>query len=121
MAKEKVKPSFRYKAFVENIVDGDTADLRIFLGFKVLRQERVRLYGVNCPESRTRNLVEKKKGLKAKGFVYEKIMKRDVIIESFKQGKFGRYLVKIYLEDGTCLNDLLIEKGLAKSYFGGRR
>ena len=121
MGKTKVKPSYRYKALVERVIDGDTIDVLLDLGFKTLRRERIRFYGVNTPESRTMDLEEKKRGLKAKAFVYEKIQNQDITMESVKQGKFGRYLGKIYLEDGTCLNDLLIKEGHGVEYFGGKR
>ncbi len=115
-----MKPSFRYKAFVDRVIDGDTLDLTFDLGFKTFRKERIRLNGVDTPETRTKDLKEKAKGLEAKNWVKKMVEGREVVIISTKQGKFGRYLAEVYI-DGLCINKELIRRGMAKEYFGGKR
>jgi len=115
-----MNPGYKYDSYVEAVLDGDTCDCLIDLGFKTHRRERIRFYGIDTPESRTKDLEEKAKGLEVKQYVTQRIEGKRIIIETTKQGKFGRYLGKIYI-DGVCLNDELIEKGMAKPYFGGKR
>ena len=116
---------YRYKAKVTRIVDGDTLDVIIDLGFSISIKERLRLYGVNTPETRTRDKEEKKKGLAAKEFVRERVEDSEVQIQTYKKGKFGRALCVIYynnaLKDDINLNQELINEGHAVSYYGGRR
>ena len=87
---------YTYKAKLERVVDGDTIDVYIDLGFDIHYRSRVRLAGINAPESRTRNLEEKKLGLAAKEYVeqwFEKVGP-DFIIKTTKEqkGKYGRVL-----------------------------
>ena len=114
---------FFYKAQVKKVVDGDTIDVLIDVGFSMHYAGRVRLYGVNTPESRTSNLEEKKAGLAAKEFVEQWIASNNNIVYlktiKDKNEKYGRILAEIYNEDKTeCLNIELIKAGLAKEYFG---
>jgi len=108
---------YKYKAKVINVVDGDTIDAIVDLGFKLKWETRLRLYGIDTPETRTKNLDEKKKGLEAKEYVKSKIEGKEVLIETHKKGKFGRYLATIFI-DGINLNLELIKKGLAREYYG---
>ena len=118
---------FCYGAKVEKVVDGDTLDLVVDLGFDIHHKIRVRLYGVDTPESRTTNKVEKEAGLKAKDFV--KVWAdahATVLVETVKDKteKYGRVLAKIYADDTNqydCLNEKLVSSGLAKSYFGDKK
>ena len=115
---------YNYKARVDKVVDGDTIDLTIDLGFDTYTKQRVRLFGVDCPETRTRNTEEKKAGLKAKDFVWRTIDGKDVTVTTNEKGKFGRYLATIIYEDDTVeinINKALIELGLAVEYFGGKK
>lgn len=122
---------YEYKAIVKKVVDGDTIDVIIDLGFNIgfgyPNGERLRLYGVDTPETRTKNKKEKAKGLKAKVFVKNKIEGKKILIKTDKdlKGKFGRYLAKIYYPIGNniyaCLNKELIDKKLAKEYYGGKK
>ena len=114
---------YQYKATITRIIDGDTVDCDIDLGFKViLAKQRIRLYGMDTPESRTRDKVEKKYGLLAKKFLVEFIEAEDykITIETSKsgRGKFGRILGKLMNADGVCVNDLMCEVGHAVPYFG---
>lgn len=92
---------YEYNAKVINVVDGDTLDLVVELGFDVRFQIRVRLNGIDTPETRTRNLLEKAHGLKAKEFVINKTLGKDVFVKTSKdkKGKYGRYLADIFYKD----------------------
>ena len=110
----------QFQAKVRRVVDGDTLDLDIDLGFHITLSERVRLMGIDTPETRTRNLVEKADGLKAKEFVIGFVADGSVVIKVHGFGKFGRPLVDLY-KGSVCLNDQLVLHGLAAPYFGGKR
>jgi micrococcal nuclease len=114
---------YLYNAEVIKVVDGDTFKINIDLGFEVhLGPKSVRLYGVNTPESRTKNLEEKKMGLAAKEFTDQWIKKAGskVKIETIldKKEKYGRILAKVWNEAGECLNTEIVKAGLAREYFG---
>lgn len=114
---------FFYKAEVKKVLDGDTIDLLIDVGFNMHYSGRVRLYGVNTPESRTSNPEEKLAGLAAKEFVENWIEENNdtVYIKTIKDKneKYGRLLAEIYNQDKTkCLNVEIINAGLARSYYG---
>ena len=112
----------RLKGKVTRVLDGDTLDIDIALGFNLTLSERVRLMGVDTPEIRSRNSVTKAKGLEAKAFVEDYIARNDgnvsILLHGF--GKYGRPLVDIYMGKSN-LNHLLLEMGLAKPYSGGKR
>lgn len=116
------KNVYYYNAEVKKVVDGDTFDIVIDLGFDTLRKGRVRLYGVNTPESRTSNLEEKQKGLAAKEFTDQWLQKcgNKVKIETIldKNEKYGRILAKVWDSNGNMLNQDIIKAGLAREYFG---
>lgn len=113
---------YQYKAEVRKVVDGDTFDILIDLGFDTYRHGRVRLYGVNTPESRTKDLAEKQKGLAAKEFTDQWLIAAGgkVNIETIldKNEKYGRILARVWNESGSCLNDDIVKSGLAREYFG---
>lgn len=103
-----------YKATVVRIIDADTLELDIDLGMQITRRETIRLNRVNAWEIRG---VEREFGLEAKAFVAEQIpVGTTVQINTFldRSGKYGRLLVDLYLEDGTCLNDVLVMHEHAK-------
>jgi endonuclease YncB( thermonuclease family) len=118
---------------IDRIVDGDTVDATIDLGFDVLYKTRVRLYGINTPETRTKDLEEKERGLAAKARLNEIINKavhmgHHLILQTKEKGKFGRYLGILIIEDcrpdhdtRTDVNQMLVEEGHAEPYFGGKR
>jgi micrococcal nuclease len=111
---------YKYKAKVERVVDGDTVDIVIDLGFKITTNQRIRMKGINTPETYNvkKESEEYKKGLAAKEFVIQRMEtnKYDAIIETNKDvGKYGRYIGTIWLADNTTsLNDELVEKGFAQ-------
>ncbi len=111
-----------YNAKCLRVVDGDTLDAQVDLGFDTHKVIRIRLVGINTPESRTRDLEEKARGLAAKQFVVDilKKHKNNFILQSQGVGKFGRCLGEIFLGD-VKLNDLLITEGHAVEYDGGKR
>ena len=115
---------FRYKAILRRIVDGDTLICDVDLGFKVYSTQRVRLYGINTPESRTRNLEEKKRGLAAKDRLTEIMGSVETFyLESHEIGKYGRCLGSLFLQEdlGKSVNQMLVEEGHAVEYYGGKR
>ena len=117
---------FFYKAEVVKIVDGDTVDLMVDLGFDIHHQVRVRLHGVNTPESRTSDDEEKVRGLAAKNFTMNWLKESETLfIQTVKDKteKYGRILGRIYSDEKrtSCLNEELIKSGHAVEYFGGKR
>ena len=113
--------AFVYQAELERVVDGDTVDVTLDLGFDVkLHKQRVRLHGIDTPESRTRNLAEKKLGLAAKERLKELCVGR-VKVKSLGKGKYGRVLGIPYTEDGKDICQLLIDEGHAVEYYGGKK
>jgi micrococcal nuclease len=119
--KEKLNP-WIYNAEVKKIVDGDTFDIIIDLGFDTFKKGRVRLYGVNTPESRTKDLAEKQMGLAAKEFTDQWIQRSNnkIKVETIldKNEKYGRILARVWNEAGECLNTDIVNSGLAREYFG---
>jgi micrococcal nuclease len=112
---------YEYACKVERVVDGDTVDVVLNLGFDIMYKSRVRLYGIDTPESRTRNLDEKARGKMAGAFLKNKIDsgKKVVIQTKLKdsRGKFGRVLGNIIV-DGININQLMINNHHAAAYFG---
>jgi len=112
-----------YVRKVENVVDGDTIDVLIDLGFDILFASRVRLAGIDTPESRTRDLAEKALGLESKEYL-KKVLKdaKSVIIKTEKMNsteKFGRVLGWLYINgDTVSVNDTMINDGYAWGYMG---
>lgn len=112
---------FVYKCTLDRVVDGDTVDVNINLGYKiVLTKQRVRLVGIDTPESRTRNLSEKKLGLEAKALLKE-LTSDGFVLESQGRGKYGRILGVLWDHDGNSINQKLIDAGLAVEYWGGTK
>ena len=112
---------YEYHAIVERVVDGDTIDLHIDLGFDVWIRQRVRLLGIDTPESRTRNAREKRFGKMASARVEELLPNgsKHVITTQFdSRGKFGRAMVDVLLQDGDTLCSLLVRERLAVPYHG---
>ena len=118
---------FWYGATVLGVIDGDTIDLMIDLGFNIHHKIRVRLYGVNTPESRTKDLAEKELGLKAKKFTQDWLTNHKwVYVNTIpdKNDKYGRILARIFSSDDisnqttACLNTDIIQAGFAREYYG---
>jgi micrococcal nuclease len=123
---------YTYHATVDRVVDGDTVDALIDLGFDTWKKVRIRMMGMDAWESRTQNKEEKKKGLAAKARLIEILEdnKNKFILVSHGVGKYGRCLGEIYVENTyndnpnlpeISVNKILINEGHAKEYYGGKR
>ena len=115
---------------VDRVLDGDTIDVTIDLGFDLYKKERVRVAGVDTPEKRTRNLEEKALGIDATNWLKEKLESAvagddDLIIRTELDGgvgKYGRLLGWLYVGDSeVSLNEQMITEGYAHSYDGGTK
>ena len=122
---------YTYNAKCTRVVDGDTIDAEIDLGFDIKVTKRIRLGGINAPESRTRNKVEKKLGLAAKERLKEMMegAANCFELESQELGKFGRVIGRLHIDKiagkdvitKVCVNDCLVKEGHAVEYDGGKR
>lgn len=111
---------YRVKS-VDRVVDGDTVDITIDLGFGLLKKERVRVAGVDTPEKRTRNAKEKLLGYDATSFAERWFEhNEDIVVRTEKDGKYGRMLGWFFAND-VCLNHELISQGYAWDYQGGTK
>jgi len=123
-----------YKAKLDRIIDGDTVDAVIDLGFDVSVHKRIRLAGIDTPESRTRDLEEKKRGLASKARLEEMLEGGEFILESKEVGKYGRVLGTLFVEKITDdnltaepqimkvnINEALVREGYAVEYWGGKK
>ena len=112
---------YEYKCKVTRVVDGDTIDALIDLGFDVKYQSRVRLYGIDTPESRTRDKDEKARGKMASAFLKDSIDNGKTVVLQTKlsdsRGKFGRVLASVVVDD-VDINQAMIENHLAVAYHG---
>jgi micrococcal nuclease len=120
---------YEYKCKVLRVVDGDTVDIDIDLGFGIwMHKERVRMMGIDTPESRTRDKVEKAFGLASKARLKEllpigsiSVLKTEIDRSGEdSRGKFGRILGDFYIQDKKA-TDILIEEGYAVAYHGGSK
>ena len=108
---------YEYNASLLRVVDGDTVDALIDLGFSVWVKKRIRLYKIDAPETRTRDLEEKEQGFKTKEILTELLSANDgkFTLISHGVGKYGRCLGTIIINN-VDINELLITEGLAKEY-----
>tara|TARA_B100002019_G_scaffold107732_1_gene92558 strand:+ start:1437 stop:1874 length:438 start_codon:yes stop_codon:yes gene_type:complete len=120
---------YEYKCKILRVVDGDTVDVDIDLGFGMwMHKERVRMMGIDTPESRTRDKVEKAFGLASKAKLKEllpigsmQVLKTEIDKSGEdKKGKFGRILGDFLINDKRA-TEILIETGHAVAYFGGSK
>jgi micrococcal nuclease len=119
-----------YRGKLERVVDGDTIDALIDVGFDIWVKKRIRYKGIDCWESRTRDLDEKKKGLAAKERnkeLLETVSNKPGYfrLKSYGVGKYGRVLGEIFIQDVNndilCINEKLIKEGHAYTYEGGKK
>ena len=109
---------------VDRVVDGDTIDISIDLGFDLTKKERVRLAGIDTPEKRTKDQKEKEMGYQATEFLEMHLMEATKLtVKTEKEGKFGRMLGWLYKSetDTTSINQIMIDKGYAWAYDGGTK
>jgi len=116
---------FEYRVKIRRVVDGDTVDVDIDLGFGIwIQNERVRLYGIDTPESRTRDKVEKRFGLYAKDYLKQHLGKTSTLrTQKDGKGKFGRVLGEFIVYDSVTdsyrsVNQMMIENHIAVAYHG---
>ena len=122
MAKLGDPTDFSYRVDrVTKVVDGDTIDVVIDMGFDILFKSRVRMFGIDTPESRTRDLTEKKFGLMSKKYLQDRLKNaKKITIKTHKgeeTGKFGRILGEIFI-DGVNINQKMCDEGYAVAYYG---
>lgn len=121
-----MKPYY-YIAEVVSVYDGDTCTCVVDLGFKTQVRIKVRMIGIDTPEIRTKDLDEKEKGLATRDWLRERILGKKVLLHTKERGKFGRWLGMIWEiqedkpEFENSYNKQLINEGLAKEYWGGKR
>ena len=114
---------YEYKCKVKRVVDGDTMDVILDLGFDVHHAVRVRLAGIDTPESRTRDLDEKARGKLSKAFLKESIKGKKIVLKTKikdSRGKFGRVIAEVWaeFEKGSLrnVNELMIKECYAVKY-----
>ena len=116
---------YEYTAKLDRVVDGDTCDALIDLGFDTWVKKRIRFKGVDTWECRTRDLDEKKKGLAAKAFTKDLLENSDegkFVLKSYGVGKYGRVLADLFVKgNDKSINQLLLENGHAYEYEGGKK
>lgn len=110
-------PDYCYNAFVSRVVDGDTLDARVDLGFNVFIVERFRIANIDAPETYgvKKETVEYENGMITKNRLIELIEGKNVTIKTEKTGKYGRYIAEIFL-DGNSVGDILLSEGLVEPY-----
>jgi micrococcal nuclease len=111
---------YEYKVVsIDKVVDGDTVDCTIDLGFSTFTKQRVRLAGIDAPELRSSDPMVKQAGVKASSFLHSwmKNNSGNIIVATTKDDKYGRMLGKFYCK-GSCVNDVLVELGYAWPYNG---
>jgi len=108
---------YQYKAKLLNVVDADTVDMLVDLGFYVGMKHRLRLYGINAPELNSTDPVQRALAVQAKQFVLDTIkIGETYVIDTYKSDKYGRLLAEIWIADGISLNEMLVATGLADRY-----
>ena len=114
---------YRYKVSVVKVVDGDTVDVDIDLGFGMsYKKQRVRMLGIDTPESRTRDLVEKKFGKASKKHLKNILEQGGIQLVSHDKGKFGRILGELFIGDSSySINQQMIDEHHAVAYTGGNK
>ena len=117
---------YEYKVKVNEVIDGDTIDVSIDLGFDIFTNRRIRLAGIDCPESRTTDLREKKLGIEAKEYLKHLLGNASNVsvktLASDPNEKYGRVLGQVYVDSSIIsVNDLLVSRGYAWSYDGGTK
>ena len=110
-----MNPSYVYKALITGVIDGDTVDAEIDLGFKIKADLRLRIARIDTPELNSQDSAIRLKALEAKQYVIDTILLKQVVITTTKPDKYGRYLAEIYYSDFN-LSDKLLEMGLAVKY-----
>ena len=106
---------YHYAAKITNVVDGDTVDVSIDLGFKIEHHLRVRLNGIDAAEKQW------PRGKRTKDILIASLLGRDVKVTTYHPDKYGRYLADVFLADGSSINEQLVTAGVVKAYAGDSR
>ena len=108
---------YKIKKF-NRVIDGDTIDVAIDLGFHITLNQRIRLKDIDAAETRTKDLEEKKKGIEARLWLEKELAREgEWIIETTKEDKYGRILGTLYLiGDSVTVNERMLNEGIAKPY-----
>lgn len=114
-----MNPSYLYLATVNKVIDGDTIDCIVDLGFSVFSKIRFRLYGIDTPEKTSKILEVRELANQATAFVKSAIEGKLVTIQSVEKDKYGRWLAIVHIDSvQPTMNEQLVSLGLAKQYFG---
>jgi micrococcal nuclease len=117
-----LQPQYSYQAVVTNVVDGDTIDALVDLGFYVQVNVRFRLFGINTQETNDQDPAKRDLAIKAKQYVIDNLLNKKVSIRSHKTDKYGRWLGEIFIDNAlSSFNYQMINQGLAVAYNGGAR
>ena len=112
---------YEYKARLVRVIDGGTIDADIDMGFQVHIGQRIKLFGVNAPDSKSHDKVEREKGIASKNRLIE-LLPKEIIVQTMlnKRGKVGRILGIVFIKEEhgelTNINDLIIKEGFAIRY-----
>lgn len=106
---------YEYKAVIDGVVDGDTIDVTLDLGFKIFVKQRMRIAHIDTPERGQPGFAEATKAMR------EMVLGKTVVITSTKVSKWGYYLATVRLDDGADVATRLLQAGLAKAYDGGTK
>lgn len=107
---------YTYKALILRVIDGDTCVAEIDLGFRMTNGQTLRLLGIDTPELKSKDAIEKTKAQAAHLRLAELVQGKRVIVRTQKTDHFGRYLAQVWLEDGTDVNQQLVDEGYAKPW-----
>lgn len=112
-----------YNAYVISVYDGDSITVILDMGMGIQKKAKCRMYGIDTPELRGKTAKEKTAAKVARDRLRELINEKTVLVHSLtKPDKYGRLLVKVWVDDGQVLiNDLMVEEGLARPYDGGKK
>jgi micrococcal nuclease len=114
-----MNPTYLYSANVIKIIDGDTVDCIVDLGFSIFSKIRFRLYGIDTPEKTSKILEVRDLAYRATNFVKSSIEGKLVTIQSIEKDKYGRWLAIVHIDlNQPTLNEQLVSLGFAKQYFG---
>lgn len=117
-----VPAPYVYRAEVLSVYDGDTITVALDLGLSIKVRAKCRLLGIDTPEIRTKSAAEKKAAYTARDRVRGMILGETVLLHSVaKPDKYGRLLVRVWTPEGDCVNQVLLDEGLAREYDGGTK
>lgn len=117
-----MQPNYLYNATITNVVDGDTVDALVDLGFSFFSKMRFRLYGIDTPEKNDKSPTVRALGNDASEYLKKTLTDKRVTVQSVEKDKYGRWLAKITLApDAQTINEQMITLGYAKAYFGDNK